>query len=110
MSKPIQRVGKGVKPLPRRVVEECRSVAAVETPVCLALSGLEDRCAALETLASGLEDRLGPVLYPGFTGSGTDGNDPEPVRSPVVDAIARCAERLNALHDRLTSLISRIEC
>lgn len=74
------------------------------------MSGLEDRCAALEMLASDLEDRLGPVLYPGVTGSGSDGNDPEPVRSRVVDAIARCANRLDALHDHLTCLISRIEC
>ena len=32
MSKPIQRPGKGVKPLPRRVVEECKIAAVVETP------------------------------------------------------------------------------
>lgn len=79
-------------------------------PVCGALCELENRCAALESVADRLEERLHPVLYPGQTGLGSDGNEPNPVVSPVVESINRSANRLAVLYDRLESLIGRLEC
>lgn len=111
MSKQINRAsGKGLKASPKPMSNEIVLQGVGVTPISSALSNLEDRCTALECLAIGLEERLGPVLGPGGIGCDGDESGPDPVRSPVVESIDRCSKRLTDLHERLTSMISQIEC
>lgn len=78
-------------------------------PMAEASDAVQRQVDRLAVLLEQLEDRAGPVLSPYMTATLVDESVPEAERSSIVNFTWRSAHALDALNNRLTDIIARIE-